>query len=213
LDGGSEPSDEANIWVVNRERSGWGEPRPIGSPINGNGSVSGPSATMNGTLYFAQWQPDGRELVMRSELMNGEYQTPEALPGQVNTSRSQFHFSVSPDERYLIIPLGGRADVIGSGMNYYVAFRSADGRWSELINLGEIVNSGKSGAFPSISADGKYFFYQAKPTIEFVKSQIRPFTYADLKQRILSEPAYDRGAIFWVETTIIEELRPEGLDE
>jgi hypothetical protein len=185
----------------------------LGDAINGQGSVSGPSVTIDGTLYFAQWQDDGRELAMKSTLVEREYQTPEALPEQINATDSQFHFCISPDETYLIIPIGRRDDLEGGGKNYYVSFRNEEGQWSHLIDLGDTIRSTRPGSFPSISADGKYFFFQAKPPTEFTKAADEEFNYNNLKNRLIDELAYDRGAIYWIETSFIENLRPSNTNE
>lgn len=203
-----EPSDKARIWYVEKTNGTWGEPKLLGPEINGKGSVSGPSLTKDGTLYFAQWQDDKRELAVKSELINGVYQKPTPLPKEINATESQFHFAISPDESFLIIPIGRRDEIAGGGRNYYVSFKNDKNEWSELIDIGEKIRELKSGSFPSISADGKYFFFQARASIEFTKQVENEFNYADLKNSLLSNPAYDRGAIYWIKASFIEELRP-----
>ena len=210
-DGGTEPSENANIWFVERTDSGWNLPQILGPAINGKGSVSGPSVTTDGTLYFSQWQDDGRELAMRSELINGVYQTPKPLPAHING----IHLCISPDESYLIMPKGKNEELIGGGNNYYVSFRNEAGQWSNLIDLGEKIRSTKAGSFATISADGNYFFFQARPRAEFVEYYQKKFNYefnySDLQKKLLREPASDRGAIWWVESSFIEELKPDKL--
>jgi hypothetical protein len=121
---GTEPSENANIWVVERTGYSWGEPRILGPAINGKGSVSGPSVTRDGTLYFSQYQDNGKEYAMRSELIDGVYQIPEPLPPKI---RHAMHFCISPDESYLIIPRGKDATIPGGGNNYYITFRNEEG--------------------------------------------------------------------------------------
>ncbi|MFC1724534.1 hypothetical protein ACFL4T_02825 [candidate division KSB1 bacterium] len=207
-DGETEFSEGANIWVVKRTDSGWGVPEILGPSINGKGSVSGPSVTTDGTLYFAQWQDNKKEFAMRAKFVNGVYQAPEPLPAHL---RSSIHSCISPDESYLIIPKGKTEDLSGGGQNYYVSFRSEDGVWSNLIDLGDKIRSPRSGAgyFPTISSDGNYFFFQAKPRAKFIKRQNKELDFSDLQKELLSEPAYDRGTIFWVESSFIEELKSD----
>lgn len=210
LDGSAEPSKVANIWYMEKQSSGWGKPKPVGPPVNGVASVSGPSVTKDGTLYFARRWKDGSERIFRSRYVNGKYVEPEELPAKVNTVKEQFHSYVSPDESYLVLPLYGRKDAIGSGMNYYVSFRNSSDKWSELINLGKAVNAARTGAAPSISYDGKYFFFQAVPPAEWLTHFEKSVKYSDLREMYVRNPAFDEGSIYWADAEIIENLRPEG---
>jgi len=36
--------------------------------------------------------------------------------------------------------------------------------------------------------------------------------YSDLKKKLVDEPIYDRGTIYWVDAKIIEELEPKYLN-
>jgi hypothetical protein len=205
--GGTTPSDKVHIWVVERTKNGWGEPRMLGPAVNGKGSVSGPSVTRDGTLYFAQYQENGKEYAMRSELIGGVYQTPEPLPPKI---RHAMHFSISPDERYLIIPRGKDETLPGGGSSYYVTFRNEEGEWSDLIDLGDQIRLMRPGSayISSISADGEYFFFQGIPKWTLIKSHNGRLNYSDLKNKLVNEPTYDRGTIYWVKASFIEELRP-----
>ena len=122
---------------------------------------------------------------------------PEELPAHVNSEKDQFHAVISPDETYLILP----------HEKYLVSFRDEDDQWTELISLGEPVNKHRSGWCPSISTDGRYFFFAAYPSIEWKKSFKRRHTYADFQEITLIHPSSDRTDIFWVDAKIIEELR------
>jgi len=193
LDKGSQIADVVNIWFVEKKGSGWGEPKPIGSPINGNGFVCCPSVTKTGTLYYSKKTSDGGEKIYRSRFVNGKYMEPEALPQQVNREKEQYHAVISPDERYLILPRD----------NYLVSFRDEKDQWSDLIPLGDAVNQMRSGGCPSISSDGKYFFFTAYPQIKWNRQFERHHTYDDLQKITLQDPASDRTDIFWVDAKII----------
>ena len=147
LDSDSLIADVVNIWFIEKIGSEWTEPKPIGPPINGDGFVCCPSVTETGTLYYSKKTKDGGEKIYRSRFVNGKYLEPEALPQQVNREKEQFHAVISPDESYLILPRE----------NYFVSFRDEHDRWSDLIKLGDNINSMISGWCPSISSDGKFF--------------------------------------------------------
>jgi len=201
LEKGSQIADVVNIWFVEKKISGWCEPKPIGSPINGNGFVCCPSVTKTGTIYYSKKTADGGEKIYRSRFVNGKYMEPEALPQQVNKEKEQYHAVISPDESYLILPRG----------DYLVSVRDEHDQWSDLIPLGDTINKMKSGGCPSISSDGKYFFFTAYPQVNWNRHFERRHTYDDLQKITLQDPAFDRTDIFWVDANIIEELKQEHL--
>jgi Tol biopolymer transport system component len=199
LDKDSQLAEVVNIWFVEKKDSGWSEPKPIGPPINGNGFVCCPSVTRTGTIYYSKKTKDGGEKIYRSRFVDGKYMEPVALPQNVNREKVQFHAVISPDETYLIMPYE----------NYFVSFRDTNDQWSDLINLGDVVNKFKSGYCPSFSSDGKYFFFAAYPKLKWHKYFEKRHTYSDLEKITLKHPASQRTDIFWVDAKIIEQLRPK----
>jgi hypothetical protein len=203
LDNDSLIADVVNIWFVEKTGSGWSDPKPVGPPINGDGFVCCPSVTKTGTLYYSKKTKDGGEKIYRSRFLNGQYMEPEELPPQVNREKEQFHAVISPDESYLIVP---RED-------YFVSFRDENDQWSNLIKLGDSINSMISGWCPSISSDGKYFFFAAYPQIKWNKYFEKRHTFEDLQEITLFHPAPEKTDIFWVDAKVIEELKPKELKE
>ncbi|MBN2246264.1 MAG: PD40 domain-containing protein [Candidatus Aminicenantes bacterium] len=201
LNSGEEIAEVVNIWFVEREGNRWSEPKPVGPPVNGDGFVCCPSITRTGTLYYSKKTKDGGEKIYRSRYVDGQYLEPEELPPHVNSEKDQFHAVISPDETYLILPRE----------EYLVSFRDEADQWTELISLREPVNEHRSGWCPSISSDGRYFFFAAYPSIEWKKSFEKRHTYSDFQEITLKHPASERTDIFWVDTKIIEELRLKEL--
>ncbi len=197
LDDSTQIADVVNIWFVDREGEGWGNPKPIGPPINGNGFVCCPSVTNTGTLYYSKKTKDGGEKIFRSRYMDGKYMEPEELPQIVNKRKAQFHAVISPDESFLIMPYE----------DYFVSFRDEKDNWTDLIDIGDAVNKLITGGCPSISSDGKYFFFAAYPAVKWNKYFDEQKTYSDLQKITLEGPAYDRTDIFWVDIKIIDQLK------
>src|SRR5262249_58190426 len=80
---GTEPRKDFDLWVVERQGTGWGEPRNLGAPVNSSGSESTTSVTADGTLYFASAGRDGGRAgrrPFRSKLGAGRYRAPHPLP-------------------------------------------------------------------------------------------------------------------------------------
>lgn len=146
-----------NIWCADRVGETWGEPEPIGKPVNGRNHVSGPSVTRDGTMYCTLMEIGGPSDLYRSKYINGVYQEPERLPDNVNSVRQQFDSYIAPDESYLIFNAVLK-DSYG-GVDLYVSFREKTDKWSDPVNLGPAINTGDDESSATISPDGKYIFF------------------------------------------------------
>jgi len=203
-------SARVNVWYVDRTAAGWSEPRPVGPPVNGTEQACCPSATEDGTLYISKKFGDGTEKICRSAFVNGEYQELEVLPAIVNIRKENFHAFVSPDESYLVMPRSGLKGAIGGGANYYAAFRAADGGWSGLVNLGPGINSVRCGGMASISADGRYIFYQARTQPERSWARDRTYSFGELVRKETLFPTGNTFDIYWIEAGIAGSAKPKG---
>lgn len=198
-----------NIWVVDRGDGGWGEPYPIGAPVNSADAEFFPSVTTDGTLYFTRGINDGQEShIYRSRFVDGAYQKPERLGPAVNSTSNQFNAFIAPDESYLILSTGDRDDTVG-GTDYYVTFRNEADEWSGPINLGEPVNTPRNAEFsPYVSPDGRFFFFMA----------LRPYRIDELPDTLTAEvlegfsrlPVTGNPGIYWMDASFLDDLRPEG---
>ena len=50
---GGERKEDADIWYVERQGSGWGEPVNLGPPVNTDSSEFGPTISPSGDLYLS----------------------------------------------------------------------------------------------------------------------------------------------------------------
>lgn len=207
LPGQDQPTPIHNLWVMNRTASGWGEPQPVGAPINGAESCFYPSITRDGTIYFCRPSPDrSSEAIYRSRFIAGQYQAPEKLPVNVNSTQNQFNAFIAPDESFLIVPVFGRKDTVGA-TDYYVTFRNSNDTWTELINLGNRINTAGNEYCPYITPDGKYFMFHRVSGPFPGGMPEKPMTYADIVQRSRS-PQNGQGDIYWTSAEAIRSLKP-----
>ncbi len=196
-----------NIWYVDKTATGWTEPALVNAPVNGSENTTCPSVTKEGTLYVSRRFKDMTEMICRAKLIDGKYGEPEILPAAINTGEYNFHAFVAPDESYLVMPAFGRDDAIGGGWNYYVSFNKGQNDWSELINLGGKVNSAFCLGTPSLSCDGKYFFFQVVEPETVTPALERKHSLKELIERQIRFPAANCSDLYWIDTTIIEEIR------
>ena len=206
---GAGKTARVNVWYADRTASGWGEPRPVGPPVNGEENSCCPSATRDGALYISKKFGDGTEKICRSAFIDGKYRELEILPATVNARKENFHAFVSPDESFLLMPRGGLKDAIGGGVNYYVSFRGPGGGWGELINPGPGINSARCGSMATISPDGKFIFYQAWTQPARAWARDRTYSFEELVHTELLFPTGNTFDIYWVESGIVDAVRPK----
>ncbi|MFC1726636.1 hypothetical protein ACFL4T_13515 [candidate division KSB1 bacterium] len=186
----------SDFWVVTRTEDGWLEPEFISIRIPGTIQQDGASVTDNGTFYFSG-KPDkrtGRKSdIYRSLFQDGIYSEPERFSDEVNSEYVDGFSFIAPDESYIIFcsfrPGGyGMSDL-------YISFFRSDGTWTTPKNMGRKINSEAKDAFPYVTPDGKYFFFNSSRV-------------SVLNDRKIPDGP---GNIYWVDARIIEELKKEVL--
>ncbi len=196
-----------DIWVMDRVGDGWSEPSNLGPPISSDAPEYYPSVTEDGTIYFTREGPDRVSSTYRSRLVDGAYAEPELLGPQVNCGENRFNVFVAPDESFAIVPAMGREDSLG-GVDYYVVFRSEDDTWSEPINMGEVINQPAGREWSaSLSPDGKYLFFMSSRTIGDEGPDLTGSTISELLT-VSAQPGKGSSDIWWVNSKVIEKLRP-----
>jgi len=193
----SDPDSDKNIrprkqllWKVERKGSGWGEPqieRDILPQIDRKVTMSFCFAD-NGNLYYdlggpgedGSWEWD----IWKREFQNKKYANPEKLGNGINEGSVNWTPFVSLDESYLIFSSDRMNN--GDSGDHFITFRKQDGQWTHPVSMGASVNTSHQERFPSVSPDGKYFFY-ARNTPE------------------------NHSEIFWVEAGFIDDLKLKAL--
>lgn len=169
-----------DIWWLEREGGGWGEPVNAGSGVNSPVLESQPSVAVDGTLYFTgTLEGSGLDRgIYVSRIVDGVYAASELLGGGINTQYIDYCPWIAPDESYLLFASSRPA--LAETLHLYVSFRNADGSWSEPVNIHEAIGFEGEARFPSVSPDGRILFF------------------------VSGEDAY------WVEMAEVMRLRPGG---
>lgn len=169
------------LWWAERDGLAWSKARLL--QCSGEKQRTGyPAIGRSNTLYFAKRGEKGDICVARSREKNGVYGEADEIIGALNIGGD---LCVAPDESYLIITEEGRSENISSG-DLFVSFQSADGTWSGLQHLGDVVNTAGENASTHcamVSPDGEYLFYR------------------------LYDRESKRGCVFWVSTRSLDLLR------
>jgi hypothetical protein len=194
------------IWMMNKTDKGWSEPQMVEEPVSSENYEFFPSVTSNEVLYFTRSTKTGKPMIYRSAFKSGGYEKPERLPFPVPDAGMLFNAFISPDEDYLITCAQG-IDSTNIDQDYYISFRSADGKWGKLIKFGPEINTpGDNASSAFVSRDGKYLFFSSSR-----KDPAQPQAISGTSLRTIikskSHPGNGSSAIYWVSAKIIEELR------
>ncbi len=197
-----------DIWVVEREKTGWSEPKNLGTVVNSEDVDVNPCVTRNGTLYFASNRAGGQGShdIYRSLLKNGKYGEPKNLGDSINTSNFESSPFVSQDESYIIFNrfTQKKGEVI-SGL--HISFKKSDGSWSKAINMGNVINDLEPAMFAFVSYDGRYLFF-TNTKVPYLPYTGKALTYDEIV-KMFNSPQNGTGDIYWVSAKIIEELKPK----
>ena len=150
---------DLDIWVMEKAGAGWSEPKNVGAPINTDRNEWFPTVARNGTIYFGSEREGGKGRcdIYSARLEDGTYKTVENLGDAINTPAGEFEPCISPDDNRLIFAASGRKDGKGE-FDVFVSERR-DGAWSPARNAGDKLNTEKTEFSPTISPDGRYFFF------------------------------------------------------
>jgi len=201
--GSGPPSRNWQVWSVEREGAGWGEPERLEYPVNSDSaSADYPTVTTDSTLFFYSGNRTGglgRGDIWYSAWEDGRYDAPRNIGAPVNSEFWDIDPFVAPDGRLLLFA-SDRPGGFG-GLDLYASRRQTDGSWTEPVNLGEGVNSSANEVHPMFSLDGKYLFFTSSRALNQRYSQ-EPLTLAE-KIRLLEQPLNGSENIYWVDASVV----------
>ena len=195
---------DLDIWVMEKIGAGWSEPKNLGAPVNSSGNEWYPAVAASGTMYFGSDREGGkgRTDIYRCRFAGGKYTEAENLGDVINSQFNEFEALIAPDETFLLLMAGGRSDGLG-GFDLYISY-NRNGSWTKPANLGHKINSSGNEYSPTISPDGKYFFWTS--TRGFAdKTLTKRLSYRELTNKLRS-PQNGLGDIYQID---LSELKIE----
>ena len=178
------------IYYVTRTYGGWSQPQLLNMTYQSlPGSLGWDfSFSRNSTIYFSLFHSVDGVDIYKSNLANGQYSQFEKLPVQINTSYQESTPYIDPDEQYMIFT-SNRPGSYGLH-DIYISFKDGNDTWTAAQNMGNLINGTHEEAFPWITFDGKYMFFNSAKTGD------------------LGYNAY------WVDSRVIDKFRPPiGINE
>ena len=164
-----ETRGDLDLWVMDRVGDGWSAPVRLGDEVNTPDDELYPSASRDGTLYYAtgpRAPAAGRHWdIFRAYGRGAGFTRGERLGASVNRAPDEsepglqaawdFNPEISADGRMLIFtslrPGSGLGDL-------YVSHRRG-GQWSQARSVGPLVNTTADEYHPTLSPDGRWLYF------------------------------------------------------
>ena len=160
---------DLDVWMVQRTSDGWGAPVRLGDEVNSAQDELYPSASADGTIYFASGplfpQPGKHFDIYRAERSGSGFAPRVALGPEINTLPSasdpnlqsawDFNPEISVDGKMLIFT--SLRPGFGLGDLYVSHLRG--GAWTNAENLGPMVNTASDEYHPTLSRDKRELYF------------------------------------------------------
>ena len=161
---------DIDIWMVERTADGWTAPSHLGSEVNSTGDELYPSASADGTLYFASGplfpqagahydiysaRRDADGFAPRQPLGSGVNTVPAATDPHLQAAW-EFNPEISVDGKTLVFT-SLRPGGFGLG-DLYVS-HLVKGEWTAAANLGPLVNTAADEYHPTLSRNRQSLYF------------------------------------------------------
>ncbi|MFC2135412.1 TolB family protein [Bacteroidota bacterium] len=158
---GNSAASKENIWFVEREGNGWGQPQMLGNEVNYLDVHWQVSVASNGTLYFAGSNGANTGGIWFSEFIDGQYTQAQFMGDAINTGSYEGTPFIAPDESYLMFSShrGGNTNA-----DLFISFKNEDGTWSQAQNMGSSINTAGHELYAIVSGNSEYLFFLSSRT-------------------------------------------------
>lgn len=157
-----------NLWYSDKQADGsWGEPVLIDVLVTDDHDDYA-SPTRSGDLYFRSDRPGGKGGgdIYVSRIIDGVYQKPENVK-DLNSADNENDVCVDPDERFIIF---NRYFDATREIRFYLSMNTGSG-WTAPRLLSQLEKDVDWELTPSLSPDGKYFYYEVNSNIMRVETE------------------------------------------
>jgi len=146
-----------DLFYVNKLGNSWSEPIKLDSPINSDYTELYFDQSEYGTIYFASNRPGGFAVfdIYFAKPVDGEYDSISNIGSTINFGYAADP-CIAPDESYIIFASARRMDADNTDL--YISFNE-NGKWSDPINMGSLINTKANEYGPFFSPDSKYLFF------------------------------------------------------
>ena len=147
------------LFYVVKQNGSWSASKSLNVQIPSNLSAGpGFSVARNRNIYIDFWENNLTDIYLL-KFEDGQYNSPEKLSNAVNSDSLDYGPYIDPEERFLIF--SSRRQGNYGETDLYISYKNTDGTWKPAVNMGQAINSQYGAAYPLITPDGKYLFFNS----------------------------------------------------
>lgn len=148
-----------DIYTASRDKASkaWTDITNLGEGVNSEYNDTNASISHDGkTLYFVSDRPAGKDGeknwdIFRSAKKDGKWGKAERLPAPINTSDSEIHVMIHPDNETLYFCSDGHKGL--GGTDVFMS-KIKDGVFGEPVNMGDVINTSGDDIYFTVPASG-----------------------------------------------------------
>lgn len=149
-----------DIYISRKKNGQWQPAVNIGPPVNTPSHGSNLALSADGGTLFIYKDENGGD-IYRCELnSDGSWSEPIPLPGIINSSYEEKSITISKDEKTLYFT-SNRPGGYG-GTDVYKATKDHKGEWTNVKNLGPVINTNYDEEGPFIDYDGVTLYFSSQ---------------------------------------------------
>ena len=114
----------------------------------------------SGSSMYITSERSGEQRIYVVEAGSGSWSSPDELDDAINDAQHAGSATLTPDGQYVVFA-AYKHSVEGSGRTDLYSARKELGKWTDVQNLGPVVNSDSWDAAPSISNDGTVLYFSS----------------------------------------------------
>ncbi|TNF28054.1 MAG: hypothetical protein EP314_04265, partial [Bacteroidetes bacterium] len=149
-----------DIYISERQPSGWSSPKQIPGSINTAGHDAAIGLSPDGQLLFIYKDDNGDGNIYYSTRTANGWTAPALMGSDINTNSWETHATVNAAQDLLIF-VSNRSGGYG-GRDLWYCKKLPNGEWAMAQNMGSVVNSQFEEDAPFISADGNTLIFSSK---------------------------------------------------
>jgi Tol biopolymer transport system component len=163
----SDTTKDYDIYRMAKQGNSYG-PLEFLADINSDSTEYYVSVSRAGNIYFSSYRDGNLDLYMGKKTGNG-YAKPVNLGRTVNTTFDEHDPLIAPDESFLVFA-SDRTGSIGEADLYISHY--LNGAWETPRPMGHHINTKKYEYCPSLTPDGKYFFYSSEFNVKWISGDV-----------------------------------------
>lgn len=149
-----------DVYISNRQPSGWSKPKQIEGSINTSGHDAAIGLSPDGQMLFIYKDDNGDGNIYYSTKTANGWAAPEPMRSDINSGSWETHATVTAAQDMLVF-VSNRTGGYG-GRDLWFCKKLPNGEWALAQNMGSVVNSQFEEEAPFITADGSTLIFSSK---------------------------------------------------